>query len=63
MMRNSLNSQLNLSLRKVLLALILSGAKVLQRLDVDLEIVAIALKIAVWVEIDHLPYEIAHIDS
>jgi hypothetical protein len=55
MMRNSFNPLLNRSLRKVLLALILSGAKVLRKLGVDLEIVAIALKIAVWAEIDHLP--------
>jgi hypothetical protein len=35
---------------------LLPGAKVLRKLDVDLEIVAVAFKIAVGAEIDHLLY-------
>jgi hypothetical protein len=38
---------------------ILCGAKVLQFLGVDVEIVDAALKIAVW---DHSSYQIAHFD-
>jgi hypothetical protein len=34
---------------------LLSGAKVLQKLGVDVEIVALALKIAVWAEFNHFP--------
>jgi hypothetical protein len=35
---------------------VLSGAKVLRKLGVDLEIVAVALEIRVLAEIIHLPY-------
>jgi hypothetical protein len=34
---------------------VLSGAKVLQFLGVDVEIIAAALKIAVWAAISHFP--------
>jgi hypothetical protein len=34
---------------------LLSGAKVLQKLGVDVEIVALALEIAVWAEFNHFP--------
>jgi hypothetical protein len=40
----------------ILISSVLSGAKVLRKLGVDVGIVAVALEIAVWAEIDHSPY-------
>jgi hypothetical protein len=36
---------------------LLSGAKVLRKLGVDLEIVAVTLEIAVWAAISHFPHK------
>jgi hypothetical protein len=36
---------------------ILSGAKVLRKLGVDVGIVAVALEIAVWAAVSHFPHK------